>query len=304
MKQELIMDISKEIFKLDKDALNFEINASNIEKLSSLSSHSTNQRPLSETEVTATNLTSDYIIVRVKTTKKGNYAINPTYTKIIPKGNQTFKITYYDKPGNKPNSKEHKFRIEGFIIPEDKKNDPEKELFQDYIKSGIKVQGNSIKLTAKFIQEENITENNNNDNNNKLEEIKEDEKEILRQSAISSASAYSVPEQKSSLEENNSVKLSDLIINNNKINVELSDKEKLENLKNEYNQLKEEVDNLRSNEEALNKKIRNEKNKKNIAPQSEYYKYNVPEIKEKQFSRNMLIGIFAFSVLLGFYLIK
>ena len=304
MKQELIMDLSKDIFKLDKDTLNFEINASNIEKLSSLSSHSTHLKPLSETEVTATNLTSDYIIIRVKTTKKANYAINPTYTKIIPNGNQTFKITYYDKPANKPNPKEHKFRIEGFIIPEEKKNEPEKELFQDYIKNGIKVQGNSIKLTAKFIEEEKITDININDNNNKLETIKEDEKEVLRQSVISSTSAYSVPEQKSSLEENNSVKLSDLIINNNKINVELSDKEKLENLKNEYSQLKEEVYNLKCNEEALNKKIRNEKNKKNIAPQSEYYKFNVPEIKEKPFSRNMLIGIFAFSVLLGFYLIK
>lgn len=34
----------------------------------------------------------------------------------------------------------------------------------------------------------------------------------------------------------------------------MTDKEKLENLKMEYNQLKEEVENLKKNEDALNKK--------------------------------------------------
>ena len=84
----------------------------------------------------------------------------------------------------------------------------------------------------------------------------------------------------------------------------MSDKERLENLKKEYNQLKEEVDNLKMNEELLNKKIRNERNKKNIVPESEKFRFNLPEIKDKPFSRNMLIGIFAFSALIGFYLIK
>lgn len=137
-----------------------------------------------------------------------------------------------------------------------------------------------------------------------MEPIKEDEKEILRNSMISSASEYTIPDvQKSITEENNSVRLSDLIINK-ETKVEMSDKERLENLKKEYNQLKEEVDNLKMNEELLNKKIRNERNKKNIVPESEKFRFNLPEIKDKPFSRNMLIGIFAFSALIGFYLIK
>ena len=312
MSKDLIMDVSKELFKLDKTELNFTINSAMISKLSSSSSHSVHLKPLSETEVTVTNITSEYIALRTKTTKKENYSVHPTYCVLSPNGIQIIKIIYYDKPGHKINNKEHKFRFEGIVISEEQKNEPLKELFQDYANKGIKVQGNSYKLYAKFTQEENIIENidnnlsNSNSNNNKLDVIKEEEKEkeIIRTSTMSNASVYTIPdESKSILEENNTVRLSDLIINNNKSG-EMTDKEKLENLKMEYDQLKEEVKNLKNNEEALNKKINIEKNKKNIVPQSEKFIFNVPENKEKPFSRNMLIGIFAFSALLGFYLIK
>ena len=300
MSKDLIMDLSKELFKLDKDCLHFVINSATISKLSTSSEHSSQLKPLGEVEVTATNLTSDYIAFRIKTNKKENYAVFPTYSILNPNGTQIFKIVYYNKSEKKLDSKEHKFRFEGFVIPEEEKNEPPKELFKEYIKKEIKVSGNSIKLISKFTYEENVGENNNS----KLEPIKEEEKEILRTSMMSNMSNYSIPEsQKSSLEESNSVRLSDLIVNNNS-KIEMSDKEKLENLKNEYNQLKEEVDNLKRNEELLNKKIKNERNKKNVVPESEKFKFNVPEIKEKPFSRNMLIGIFAFSALIGFYLIK
>ena len=300
MSKDLIMDLSKELFKLDKDCLHFVINSATISKLSTSSEHSSQLKPLGEVEVTATNLTSDYIAFRIKTNKKENYAVFPTYSILNPNGTQIFKIVYYNKSEKKLDSKEHKFRFEGFVIPEEEKNEPPKELFKEYIKKEIKVSGNSIKLISKFTYEENVGENNNS----KLEPIKEEEKEILRTSMMSNMSNYSIPEsQKSSLEESNSVRLSDLIVNNNS-KIEMSDKEKLDNLKNEYNQLKEEVDNLKRNEELLNKKIKNERNKKNVVPESEKFKFNVPEIKETPFSRNMLIGIFAFSALIGFYLIK
>jgi len=308
MSKELIMDVSKELFKLDKDELNFTINSAMISKLSTSSTHSVHQKPLSETEITVTNLTSDYIAFRTKTTKKENYSVHPSHCVLSPNGTQTIKIIYYDKPGHKMKNKESKFRFEGIVIPEAQKNEPLTELFQDYAKKEIKVQGNSLKLLAKFTQEENLIDNidNNmsNDNNNKLDIIKEDEKEIIRTSTMSNASVYTIPdESKSILEENNTVRLSDLIINNNK-SVEMTDKERLENLKLEYNQLKEEVEILKTKEEALNKDIRNEKNKKNIIPQSEKFIFHVPENNEKPISRNMLLGIFAFSALIGFYLIK
>ena len=308
MSKDLIMDVSKELFKLDKDELNFTINSAMISKLSTSSTHSVHLKPLSETEITVTNLTSDYIAFRIKTTKKANYSVQPSHCVLNPNGTQTIKIIYYDKPGQKINSKDHKFRFEGIVIPEAQKNEPLNELFRDYAKKEIKVQGNSLKLLAKFTQEENLIDNidNNmsNDNNNKLDIIKEDEKEIIRTSTMSNASVYTIPdESKSILEENNTVRLSDLIINNNK-SVEMTDKERLENLKMEYNQLKEEVEILKTKEETLNKEIRNEKNKKNIIPQSEKFIFYVPENKEKPISRNMLLGIFAFSALIGFYLIK
>ena len=249
MSHELIMDISKELFKLDKDVLEFVISASMISKLSSVPTRASHLRPLSELKLTITNLTSEYIAFRIKTTKKDYYAVEPTYGVLTPNGEQKIKITYYGKTSVKPNSKDHKFRVEGFIIPEEQKNETIKDLFQDYIKKEIKVSGNSIKLHAKFTEEDNA-----NDKINELEPVKEEEKEILRESVVSTSSAYTVPEgQKSSLEDNNSLRLSDLISNNNKS--DLSDKEKLENLKNEYNQLKEEVENLKRSEETLNKKI-------------------------------------------------
>ena len=298
------MDVSKEIFKVDKEELHFIINSSTISKLSSLSTHSTSLKPFGETELTVTNLTSDYVAFRVQTTNKKKFAVHPTHEILKPNENYTFKIIYYTSPEKILEKEPQKFKLEGFIIPEEKKNEPAKDLFKEYMEKGIKVQGNFIKLKSKFTLEEDIKENNND----KLESLKESQNEnmILRNSMASVSSEYTVPEgQKSFLDDKNSLKLSDLIVNKStNSKVELSDKEKLENLKLEYNQLKEEVDKLKKNEESLNKKIKNERNKKNIVPESEKFRYNLPDIKEKPFARNILLGIFAFSVLLGFYLVK
>ena len=307
MAKELIMDVSKELFKLDKDCLHFIINSATISKLSSSPTHSSHLKPLSETEITATNLTSDYLGFRVKTTKKENYSVVPTYSVLNPNGNQTFRIVYYNKSEKLTDTIKSKFLFEGIVIPEEQKNEPLKELFQDYIKKEIKVFGNSIKLSSKITLEENLNENTDNkanDVNNKVEDVKEEEKEILRESVISSASNYTIPEgPKSTLELNNSVRLSDLIVNNNS-KVELTDKQQLEYLKKEYNQLQEEVDNLKKNEELLHQKIKNERNKKVTVPESELFRMKLPEVKEKPLSRNMLIAILVFSALIGFYLIK
>ena len=83
----------------------------------------------------------------------------------------------------------------------------------------------------------------------------------------------------------------------------MSNKEKYEILKSQYDQLKNEVDQLKKTEELLNKKIKDvEKNK--IIGNTEYEKFKMPEIKEKPLSKNILLSIFAFSLLLGFILIK
>ena len=121
--QDLIMDVSKEIFKLDKDILTFIINPSSISRLSSLSTHSSQYKPLSDIELTVKNLTSDYVVFRARTTKKTNFTIQPKYSLLNPNSDLKMTIKYYNELGSKlSNYKENKFRFEGFIITEKEKD--------------------------------------------------------------------------------------------------------------------------------------------------------------------------------------
>ena len=303
MSHELIMDLSKEIFKLDKDILTFEIGPSIESKLSmsSLSHHSTDLKPLSEEELCVTNLTSDYLAFRTKTTKKEYYSVNPTYFILPPNGNQIIKFLFYNQSGKEVDPKGHKFRFEGFVILESEKDEDLKELFQKYIKSGKKVVGNVAKRYVKIIKENEV--------------LSQDSNSTLSNSNLSNYSDLNEPKQNTLLvdkiqqkqfEPQNLTKMSEIVMD--KSGGQLggnSNREKLEKLKNEYNILKEQVDNLKRNEELLNQRFENEKNKKsNTQVFSDKYKYKVPEIKEKKMTRNYLIGIFMFSVLVGFYLAK
>lgn len=297
--QDLIMDVSKEIFKLDKDILTFIINPSSISRLSSLSTHSSQYKPLSDIELTVKNLTSDYIVFRAKTTKKTNFTIQPTYSLLNPNSDLKMTIKYYNELGSKlSNYKENKFRFEGFIITEKEKDLDIKGLFNDYTLKKIKVIGNRIKLYGKIIEE-------NMENNNEKEIIRDSNNSLGSNnlSNISGLSNYSISENKEKNEENNNIRLSDLIMNKNENNKDMSNKEKYEILKSQYDQLKNEVDQLKKTEELLNKKIKDvERNK--IIGNTEYEKFKMPEIKEKPLSKNILLSIFAFSLLLGFILIK
>jgi hypothetical protein len=303
MSHELVMDLSKEIFKLDKDILTFEIGPSIESKLSmsSLSHHSTDLKPLSEEELCVTNLTSDYLAFRTKTTKKEYYSVNPTYFILTPNGNQIIKFLFYNQSGKEVDPKGHKFRFEGFIILESEKDEDLKELFQKYIKSGKKVVGNVAKRYVKIIKENEV--------------LSQDSNSTLSNSNLSNYSDLNEPKQNTLLvdkiqqkqfEPQNLTKMSEIIMD--KSGGQLggnSNREKLEKLKNEYNILKEQVDNLKRNEELLNQRFENEKNKKNNTQVfSDKHKYKVPEIKEKKMTKNYLIGIFMFSVLVGFYLAK
>lgn len=300
MSKDLIMDQSKEIFKIDKDVLSFRINYSNLSKLSSLSSSSSKQlQPLSEEQILITNLTSEYLAFRTKTTKKELYIVNPTFCIISPNGTQVLNFIFHNKPGDKLDPKNHKFKFQGFIIPESKKDLDTKELIKEYIQKGEKVVGNEKKCHVKFLEE--------NDNS------------ILSGSinnlGNSNMSNYTVAN-----DQNQSSLLMDKIENKEEENLRLSDiiqdksggrfgmennKEKLEILKREHNQLKEQYENLKRNEELLNKRIDNEKNQKSSSGgHSTKFNYKVPVMKEPKLSRNKLIGIFLLSILVGFYLVK
>ena len=68
--------------------------------------------------------------------------------------------------------------------------------------------------------------------------------------------------------------------------------------------LKEQVDNLKRNEELLNKRIINEKKRKNSSQGSNKFNYKIPTFKEEKITMNTLIGIFVISIFIGFYLVK
>lgn len=298
MSQELVMDMSKEIFTLDKDILVFKINPSNFSKLSSHSSlHSNDSQPLSEENVTVTNLTSDYLAVRTKTTKKEKYAVNPLYCVIPPNGTKVLNFIYYNKIGEKNDPKGHKFKFEGFIIQENQKDEDIKKLFHDYIKNGTKVVGNAHKRYVRFSEEDDgiLRASNNSLGSSNLSNytMADDKKGTLLMDKI-----------KEKEEEN--LRLSDIIEGKKeeKSGLDNANLEKLECLKKEYNQLKEQVENLKRTEESLNKAILYEKNKRNVVNGSDKFKFNVPDDKDEKISRNKLIGIFLFSILVGFYLVK
>jgi len=300
MPKDLVMDESKEVFKLDKDVLSFRINYSNLSKLSSLSSSSSKQlQPLSEEQILITNLTSEYLAFRTKTTKKELYIVNPTFCIIPPNSTQVLNFKFHNKPGEKLDPKNHKFKFQGFIIPESKKDLDVKELIKEYTQNGEKVVGNEKKCCVKFLEE--------NDNS-------------ILSGSINNLTSSNISNYTVANDQNQGSLLKDKIENKEEENLRLSDiiqnksggrfgmdnnKEKLEMLKREHNQLKEQVENLKRNEELLNKRIDNEKNKKSSSGgYSTKFNYKVPVVKEAKLSKNKLIGIFLISILVGFYLVK
>jgi hypothetical protein len=312
MSRDLIMDESKEIFKLDREIITFKIDSSSINKLSSL--HNSQQyQALSEEDIRITNITSEFLAFRAKTTKKENYSVHPIYCIIPPKSIQTINIILYYKAGLKIDSKGHKFKFEAFVIPESQKNDEVKELFNDYIKKGIEVRGNIQKRNVKFIDD---TEDDQRESN-----ILKSGKNIMANSSasiFSNINNYTVAEDtknqnllmdkiKQKEEDNINIKLSPIIQDKNEgeFGAGYNNIVKFENLKKEYNQLKEQFDNLKMNEELCKKRLYNEKNKNSKSKDSKIkFNYTVPEDKEKKLSRNFILGLFLFSTLIGFYLVK
>lgn len=158
------------IFKINTNLLNGKNKNINI---TSNKSHST-----SITNIKIENLSHNYVALRVRTTKKFYYAVDPIYTIISPKSTKSIRIQYNSQPNEEITSIGHKFRFEGFIIDDKEKNTKNiLGLFQQYIKSQKLVKGNIIKKNVIFVDENNkvITSKNNkiiNLNNDK--KIKKD----------------------------------------------------------------------------------------------------------------------------------
>ena len=154
------------IFKINTNLLNGKNKNINI---TSNKSHST-----SITNIKIENLSHNYVALRVRTTKKFYYAVDPIYTIISPKSTKSIRIQYNSQPNEEITSIGHKFRFEGFIIDDKEKNTKNiLGLFQQYIKSQKLVKGNIIKKNVIFVDENNKVINSKN---NKIINLNNDKK--------------------------------------------------------------------------------------------------------------------------------
>ena len=185
-----IVDSSVELFSMDKKVITFQINHNNKQDISenninaSISSHQTIK--LGKTSLIVTNLTSEYISLRTKTTKKKNYFVYPSYCNISPNSQQKLDFNYFVKEGEEVSNVGHKFKFEGFIISPEEKDQESKMLFNKYISQKIPVKAYKLKAYVEFIENEinidndgepvninhtnNVNNNINNEINNEISE--------------------------------------------------------------------------------------------------------------------------------------
>ena len=160
MFSELKIDTSSQIIKLNNRSLVFKINQKTLsEKLKTEKEKNNSNKYIliSECFIKIENISANYVALRIRTTKKYCYSVEPTYSIIAPNTFEKVKILYYIKPGEEINSQGHKFRFEGIIIPQKEKNTKNIfGLFQQYIQKGILVKGNSIIKTVNFIYDDNF----------------------------------------------------------------------------------------------------------------------------------------------------
>ena len=183
-----IVDSSVELFSIDKKVITFQINHNNKQDISenninaSISSHQTIK--LGKTSLIVTNLTSEYISLRTKTTKKKNYFVYPSYCNISPNSQQKLDFNYFVKEGEEVSNVGHKFKFEGFIISPEEKDQESKMLFNKYISQKIPVKAYKLKAYVEFIENEinidndgepvninhtnNVNDNINNEINNEI----------------------------------------------------------------------------------------------------------------------------------------
>lgn len=164
MSLESIINSSKEIFKIDKETINFKID----------NKHSSSDlTAIDKQEINITNLTSKYLALQTKTTKKKIYGVNPPYCIIPPNGAKSIKIIFYNVQGEVIDSKKHKFKFEGFTILENEKDKDAKNLFNEYIQKGNKIEGNILKRNVQFIYEKK------EENKNEQKDEKQEKENIL-----------------------------------------------------------------------------------------------------------------------------
>jgi hypothetical protein len=302
MSSQLMIEKIENIYQIEEDDIKFKINRNYINNLLS-SNLFQNINLISSSQIVVKNLTTEYISLRVKTTKKQNYTVEPSYFILNPSETKLINIYYYINKMEEVNEKGHKFKFEGFVIKESEKNKNIKNIFADYIKSGTKVRGNVVKKYVKFIDDNNY-EIPNKSIIQKRYSVSESSSDLSIEENLKELTSHlsdnNLRKEESSLSED---KKDNFRFNKNEEN--LRDEEELENLKIEYYKLKNNIDNLKMTYINLEKRLELEQNK--IKQENIYrrqFSYQLPENKRKPFSKIILFYLFIGSAFIGFYLTK
>ena len=273
------MDSSSEVFTIDKQILQFNINP-NISSIDNENSSKKNIHPVSSCSIVVTNLTDNYIAFRSKTTKKDLYVVNPPYTIIKPNNNQQILIEFYMKHKNLPNREGHKFKFEGIVIDDSDINKPPKKIFEEKIANKIQVKGNTYKRDVVFIEDDNYDYHQKPQNipNNSVSESINLSRNSLYQS----------------------------------VNDTYHDFDELKNLKIEYNKLKNKISELNTEYNILKNKIEQQKNinvNNNINNSSNSvinskFNYVPPDSKEIKLPEPIAAIVCFIALMIGFFLTK
>ena len=303
MSSQLMIEQIQNIYQIEEDDIKFKINRNYINNLLS-SNLFQNINLISSSQIEVKNLCQEFISLRVKTTKKQNYTVEPSYFILNPSETKIIKIYFYINKVEDINEKGHKFKFEGFIIKENEKNKNIKNIFADYIKNGIKVRGNVVKKYVKFIDDNNYEIPNKSNIYKRYSSISETSSELSTEENLKDLNSHSFDKNLRKKEISlNEDKKDNFLINKNEEN--LRDVEELENLKIEYYKLKNNIDNLKMTYYNLEKRLELEQNKikeENILRRQ--FTYHLPEKKRKPFSKLFLFYLFIGSAFIGFYLTK
>ena len=277
MSSELKIDTSSQIIKINSRSIVFKINQKTLSDKLKTEKEKNNLNKyilISECFIKIENISANYIALRVRTTKKYYYNVEPTYSIIAPNTFEKIKILYYIKPGEEISSQGHKFRFEGIIIEQKEKNTKNIfGLFQQYIQKGNVVKGNSIIKNVNFIYDNNF---------------------------IISSKATRVSDSNKNK------------ISNNDINKRASLKD-IFNLKSQLEQEIKECDELRNAHKNLMRQL-NEKGidididlNNNNTSLKDYFiqlKEIIISIKNSKICSGAILALFLFSAYYGFYLTK
>ena len=270
---------ASKIFSIDKKRIDFRINNKNSTNRSS-SSISQN-RITSESILTIKNLTSNYLAMRIRSTKKDFYSVIPTYSIIEPNSSRkiNFQLIVKESLLSTLNSAEHKFKFEGVELEEYNFEEP-KKIFDEISKNNLKYNIYSVKKIAEFIDL-----NNNINQNNSSSKLSIDKNSTFQSNL------------NSNIQNNTNIKQSKNIENED-------ENEELERLKVEYYKLKNELGNLSQNYINLKNSVDMEKYGEIPNIYNKNLKYGLPEIKEIKIPTKFAIIFCFISIIFGYYITK